>query len=86
MQCADDFVAFDLAEHRQVGLAVRAVALQGEVTDLDFITWGLRFAQPPSCLCLGSIDALNGEALQEVVEVLVERSLTPGGEPARQEQ
>ena len=63
MQRADDFVAFDLAEDRQISLAVRAIALKREVAERDFFGRFIGDTESTSCFALSPRDALDREAL-----------------------
>ena len=83
---AHELVALDLAEHREVGVAVRASALDDPVAELD-VGFDLgRWIEPPQRLGLGPPHALDRQRLEEVVEVLVELAVAPRPETARQEQ
>jgi hypothetical protein len=78
--------ALDLAEHGQVGVAVRAPALDHEPAELDVgLGLGGR-VELADRFGLGPAHAFDRERLEEVVEVLVEVALAPRREPARQEQ
>ena len=65
---------------------MRALALHDEVAELDFLGTLLLNPSPTLRFLLGPTDALNGEALEEVVEKLVELPLPPCAEAATEEQ
>ena len=76
----------DLAEHGQVGVAVRAAALHDPAAELD-VGLGLgRRVEPAHGLGLGAPHPLDRQRLEEVVDLLVELAVAPGAEAARQEQ
>jgi hypothetical protein len=63
VQGAHDFVTLKFAEHCKVGSTVRAVALKCEWPDLNLVTRGLGFTEPPSRLSFGAINSFDREAL-----------------------
>jgi hypothetical protein len=65
---------------------MRALALHDEVTELDLLGTFLLDPSTTLRLLFGPTDALNGEALEEVVEKLVELALPPCAEAATEEQ
>ncbi len=72
MQGANDFVSLDAAKDGEVGFAVRTVSLQREISELNFLARGVVNTMPPASLGFGTIDTFHRQALEEVVEVLVE--------------
>jgi hypothetical protein len=87
---ADELAVLDFTERLKVSIAVRATSLHDVSTDFDI---GLVAAVTTTCcklefandLSLGTPHSLTRQRFQEVVDVLVELTVAPGGKSARQQ-
>jgi hypothetical protein len=86
MQGADYVVAVDHTELREVGTAVRALALHDEVPKFDLLRLFLLGTGASTSLVFGTANSFNGETLEEVVEEFVELTFAPRGETTTEEE
>ena len=86
MQCADDVVAIEDAKLGQVGAAVWTFALHDEVADHNLVRKMILSSGTPTRLVFCSSNSFDRQALEEVVQIFVELSVTPGSEPTTQEE
>src|SRR4051812_43956029 len=85
VQGAYEDVALDLAEHAQIGLPVWARPLHDVAPELDLLV-RVRRVELAASLTLRAPHALDRQALEEVVQVLVERAVAPRSEAAAEEE
>ena len=80
MQSADDFASLKCTKRGEVGFAMRAIPLESKFANLNFFTWYRLYSQSTLRLGFGTVDALNGEAFEEVVEIFIKRTCPPSSE------
>ena len=86
MQSAHHVVAFDDAELGEISTSVRALSLHDEVTKLDLVGEFLLSTGPPTGFILCSPNALDRQALEEVVEEFIELPFSPSREATTEEE